>query len=160
MLKLAGILFVVAASYLVGKVYSGECYGEIAYLMSLAEFLKHLKARVSGYLEPISEIALGYEKEVTDGVLLSELSSGVRLDIALLDCVDKLPLDKVKKEEIGTLVRSLDLSSAEGLVRELDRLITLIDGVLKERGEMASGRTRAVRIASISIGLGVCILLL
>ncbi len=161
MIRLIGILLILASSVLFGELYLSRCRAAVSGLTSLSDFLKYARERVKNLLEPLSSVAEGY----SDGLLeesgfLPVLRSGGSLAEAFSESADKLSSSADTQVLIASALASLDMSSGEGLVSGLDALISSLGGIEKSLSDEAVRRGRAVRITAIAAGLGLAVLLL
>ena len=160
-IKLFGILFILASAVLFGRVYTGERERELEELSAFLGFFRHARERVGSFLEPLPSVGAAYRDEVLERCgFLTAVADGKGLCAAFEASQDKLKLNGDARGAIAAELSMLELGTREGAVSGLGRLVSALDGICSSYGEKTRQCARAVRITAIAAGLGLSILLI
>lgn len=161
-MKYIGIALVVLAAALITSSYRSRLLARTSLLEAFVSLALHIRARVSGYLEPPSVWANGYQTEQKNEVqeLLSRVRRGETPEAAFLAIRDGLSLPEEAKELLGSFFSGLGREDTVGEKRNMDVGVDKLSVLLeKERDECAErGRIAAVMALMLSAGGAILII--
>ena len=160
MIRTLGIAFILTSGFVLGRVLRRECERGLAAFSALLAFIRYLTVRVGTYLEPIYLAAEKYSAEHTDlSPLLSRLSSGVGLGEALAESSDALGLGDGARRIIGNVLDGALFGTREETCRVLTALGESLSAHYAEEEEKAMKKGKAAFALSLSVAIGIAILL-
>ena len=160
-MRAIGIILLVLASVLFGNLFSAESKKGVGELKSFVGFLSFAAERAACYFEPSRITAEKYSDPYLENTgFLAELRSGEAINAPLSRLIGRLDVDSKDRRELTALAEGIELNSCEGYSKGLNSLSDAAARVYTKRAAELDGRSRAVKISAVSIGLGLAILLI
>lgn len=160
-MKYVGIALVALAAALVTSSYRSRLLARTSLLETFVALALHIRARVTGYLEPPSVWANGYRAEGDEvGELLLRVRRGETPEAAYLAIRDGLSLSAEAKELVGSFLSGLGRDDVGNERKNMDIGVDKLSALLeKERDECAErGRIAAVMALMLSAGGAILII--
>ena len=159
-MRTVGVILIIASSYLFAAVLTREGEEKTKELYALVGFLRYAKERASCLFEPPAVTAESYSDPFLERTgFLPGLRAGKGVTAAVSSLLSVLSLEGGERTELRALAEGLVTASVDGYVKGLGALTALSEKIYLAKAEKQEKRSRAIKIAAVSAGLGLAILL-